>query len=47
MCPLERRNKGKRFDAAAKAAGYQKQVIRIIPDSNGRPVFELFRLTRE
>jgi hypothetical protein len=36
----EEQGVGKRFDAAAKAASYQKQVIRIIPDSNGRPVFD-------
>jgi hypothetical protein len=28
------------------AAGYEKRMIRTIQDSNGRPVFELFRFER-
>jgi hypothetical protein len=34
---------GDRVVALAHAAGYEKQVLRIIPDSNGRPVFEVYR----
>lgn len=32
------------FDRSALAAGRREQLIRSIPDSNGRPVFEIFRL---
>ncbi len=34
----------KRFDQAASAAGCHEDSLRTIPDSNGRPVFEVFRL---
>jgi hypothetical protein len=36
---------GKRADQAAAALGYRKELLQVIPDSNGRPVFELFRFT--
>ena len=35
-----------RLEAAAGAAGYEPDFIRIIKDSNGRPVFELIRFRR-
>lgn len=34
----------RRFAKAAAAAGCREENIRIIPDSNGRPVFEVFQL---
>jgi hypothetical protein len=34
----------KRIEAWAGREGYSKQVLRIIRDRNGRPVFEVFRL---
>jgi hypothetical protein len=34
-----------RFDQAAAAAGCHEASLQTIPDSNGRPVFEIFRLT--
>lgn len=34
----------KRFDDAASAAGCREADLQTIPDSNGRPVFEVFRL---
>lgn len=34
---------GEHIAAMARAAGYEKETLQIIPDSNGRPVFELFR----
>lgn len=37
---------GEHLDAAAQARGYLKEPIRIIADSNGRPVFEIFRFHR-
>jgi hypothetical protein len=33
-----------RFDQAASAAGCREDNVRTIPDSNGRPVFEVFQL---
>jgi hypothetical protein len=35
-----------RLDRFAESAGYRKQMIEIVPDSNGRPVFEIFRFVR-
>jgi hypothetical protein len=35
----------KRFDQSADAAGCQEQPVETVPDSNGRAVFELFRLS--
>lgn len=37
---------GDRVLALARAAGYQKQLLRTISDSNGRPAFEVYRLVR-
>ena len=34
----------KRFDESAAAAGCHEDSVRTIPDSNGRPVFEIFKL---
>lgn len=34
-----------RIEAAAALAGYSKHVVQTIPDSNGRPVFELWRFS--
>jgi hypothetical protein len=31
---------------AARAAGYEKRVIKTVPDRNGHPVFEMFRFVR-
>ena len=35
-----------RLSRAAADAGRQKEIIRTIPDSNGRPVFEIFRFRK-
>lgn len=35
-----------RFEQAMTAAGYRKEAVEAIPDSSGRPVFELFRVTK-
>jgi 4-amino-4-deoxy-L-arabinose transferase-like glycosyltransferase len=32
-----------RFAAAAESAGYRKQVLRVIDDARGRPIFEVYR----
>ncbi|MGO9096644.1 MAG: ArnT family glycosyltransferase [Bryobacteraceae bacterium] len=32
-----------RFVAAAEAAGYRKQVLRVVGDGRGRPIFEVYR----
>jgi 4-amino-4-deoxy-L-arabinose transferase-like glycosyltransferase len=37
---------GARLDAIAQSSGYQKQIVRTIQDSNGRPIFELIRWAR-
>jgi len=37
----------KRFDQAAGAAGCHEDPVQTIPDSNGRPVFELFKIACE
>ena len=36
-----------RLNQAVLAAGLRKELLRTIPDSNGRPVFEIFRLVRD
>jgi hypothetical protein len=33
-----------RFDQSASAAGCREENVRTIPDSNGRPIFEVFNL---
>ena len=38
------RGVGARFDKQAAAHGLKKQILRTVYDSNGRPVFEIFRL---
>jgi Dolichyl-phosphate-mannose-protein mannosyltransferase len=35
-----------RIVKAVESAGYRKEVTRIIADSNGRPVFEIYRIAR-
>lgn len=35
-----------RLDRAAESAGYRKHLLRTIADTNGRPVFEIFRFER-
>jgi hypothetical protein len=35
-----------RLDADAAAAGYRKQMLTVVPDSTGRPVFEIFRFQK-
>jgi hypothetical protein len=35
-----------RLDAAALAAGYRKQMLQVVSDSTGRPVFEIFRFQK-
>ena len=37
----------KRFDQAASAAGCHEESLETIPDSNGRPVFEVFKIACE
>ena len=34
---------GARLDRAALSLGYRREVVRTIPDSNGRPMFEILR----
>ncbi len=34
-----------RIEGVAASAGYVKHVIQVVPDSNGRPVFELWRFS--
>lgn len=36
-------NVGARLERAARSLGYRKEVVRTIPDSNGRPMFEIVR----
>jgi 4-amino-4-deoxy-L-arabinose transferase-like glycosyltransferase len=36
-----------RIEAVGASAGFEKHVIQTIPDSNGRPVFELWRFGRD
>lgn len=38
---------GARFDAHAREAGYRKEVLNVIRDRHGRPVFEIFRYAPE
>src|SRR5262249_18375288 len=33
------------LEAAAAAGGYTKQIEQVIADSNGRPIFEIFRFS--
>jgi 4-amino-4-deoxy-L-arabinose transferase-like glycosyltransferase len=40
-------NVGTRLDRAAESLGYLKQVVRTVPDSNSRPMFEILRFTRK
>ncbi len=37
----------KRFDEAAAAAGCREDSLQVVPDSNGRPVFEVFKIACE
>ncbi len=39
-------NKGvrQRIEAAIQAAGYRKEILQVVNDSNGRPVFEIYRV---
>ena len=34
----------KRFDQSLEAAGCRENPVKTVPDSNGRPVFELFKM---
>ena len=36
-------NPGVRLERAARSLGYRKEVVQTIPDSNGRPMFEIVR----
>ena len=38
---------GARLDRAARSFGYRREVVRSIPDSNGRPMFEIVRFVPE
>ena len=40
-------NVGARLDRAARSLGYRREVVRSIPDSNGRPMFEIVRFVPE
>jgi hypothetical protein len=35
-----------RLEDAASQAGYRRQTLEVVPDSNGRPVFEVFRFEK-
>ena len=37
---------GVRLDRAAQSLGYHREVVRTIPDSNGRPMFEILRFAQ-
>jgi len=34
---------GARLDRAARALGYRREIVSTVPDSNGRPMFEIVR----
>jgi 4-amino-4-deoxy-L-arabinose transferase-like glycosyltransferase len=36
-----------RLDRAARTLGYRREVVRTIPDSNGRPMFEIVQFVRK
>jgi hypothetical protein len=38
---------GMRLERAARALGYRREVVRTIPDSNGRPMFEVMRFVSD
>ena len=40
-------NVDERLDRAAQSLGYAKEVVRTIPDSNGRPMFEIVQFVRK
>ena len=40
-------NVDERLDRAAQSLGYVKEVVRTIPDSNGRPMFEIVQFVRK
>jgi hypothetical protein len=40
-------NVGARLDRAARSFGYRREVVRTIPDSNGRPMFEILHFIRD
>jgi hypothetical protein len=40
-------NVGARLDQAAHSFGYRRVVVQTIPDSNGRPRFEILRFVPE
>jgi len=37
---------GARLAAAAEAAGYRRDLVAVIPDSFGRPTYELYRFAK-
>jgi len=37
---------GEKIEKSAAAAGFQKQIVELVPDRNGRAVFEIFRFVR-
>jgi hypothetical protein len=39
----QRAGANERMVQAARPAGFEKRIIKIVPDRNGRPVFEIFR----
>jgi hypothetical protein len=42
----QRAGVNERVVQAARASGFEKQLIKTVPDRNGRPVFEIFRFVR-
>jgi len=38
---------GARLDRAARSFGYRREVVRGVPDSNGRPMFEILRFVKD
>ena len=38
---------GARLDQAARSFGYHREVVHTIPDSNGRPMFEILRFVKD
>jgi hypothetical protein len=38
---------GARLDRAAGSFGYRREVVGAVPDSNGRPMFEIVKFVRD
>jgi len=36
-----------KIEKSAESLGLRKQVLQLVPDRNGRPVYEIFRFVRD